>query len=87
MGIYDEYGSCQLKIGDVSMRVYEEGDEVPIPDGVYIDYGGAVVIIDGIFVKEFETILDKYGGVLNIKEIIDQRNPVALAVKDFIKGE
>ena len=61
MGVYDTYGEVQLKIGDTCLRQYELGDEVEIPDGVYVGTDGVVVISGGIFVECFENFWDKWG--------------------------
>jgi len=83
MGLYDCYGNCQLKIGPCELDVYDIGDKVSIPDGIYIDYGGLVVIKDGVFVAEFEDLTDKYGSSLDIKEIVEGQNPIAQVVKNM----
>lgn len=81
MGVYDCYGNCQLKVGPCELDNYDVGDKVPISDGIYIDYGGAIVIKDGIFVAEFERLTDKYGGPIEIKEIVEERNPITHIVE------
>ena len=81
MGVYDCYGRCQLKVGPCELKVYDVGDKVPISDGIYLDYGGAVVIKDGVFVAEFEDLTDKYGSPIDISDMVDERNPVNQAVK------
>jgi len=58
MGLFDTYGGTQLKAGDPWGRQYEIGDDVLIPDGVYVDfddiYQKAVVIEGGKFVAELD---------------------------------
>lgn len=76
MGVYDCYGNCQLKIGPCELDVYDIGDKVPITDGIYLDYGGAVVIKDGIFVAEFKELTDKYGGSIDIEQVVNEGNPL-----------
>lgn len=83
MGIYDIYGQSQLKVGDVSMKVFTVGDKSPLPDGVYVDYGGVTVIKGGIFVAEFPCLYTKWGDLIDQRGILDNDNPVAVAMKEF----
>ena len=64
MGAYDSYGeqAGQLKVGDVSLHHFDVGDTVSIPDGVYLTHVNVIVILDGVFVAEFETLTSKWGG-------------------------
>ena len=85
MGVYDCYGKCQLKVGPCELNEYDVGDKVPISDGIYIDYGGAVVIKDGVFVAEFEQLTDKYGDPIDIEELANQRNPLYDLTQEVVK--
>lgn len=70
MGIYDTYGDVQIKVGDVALRYYEIGDDVDIPDGVYVAPDGIIVILGGVFIAEFESMTDKWGSVIYPGEVI-----------------
>jgi hypothetical protein len=72
MGIFDTYGSIQLKAGKPWGNSYEIGDKVKIPDGVYLDEEGIIVINDGIFVAEIapEQLFDYWGNEINIMDIV-----------------
>jgi hypothetical protein len=82
MGIYDCYGNAQLKLGDVEMRDFQVGDEVPIPDGVYVDYGAVVVIKDGKFLAEFENLTTKWGDTVDSSVVLEPHSAVVQAMKD-----
>ncbi len=83
MGIYNTYGEngLQLKVGECCLMHFKLGSKVDIPDGVYIEYGGVVVIKDGIFIAEYKTLTDKWGGLITIDEILDERNPIRKIMK------
>ena len=87
MGVYDTYGKngVQIKAGNdgMSMNDFSVGDKVPLSDGIYVGYEGAVIVKDGIFIAEALFIKDKYGGILNFKNIIDENNPVSQAIRDL----
>lgn len=60
MGIFDTYGTRQMKMGEPWQRHFEVGDSVSeseVEDGVYIDDSEmdhrAIVISNGIFIGEF----------------------------------
>ncbi len=74
MGDFNTYGHIQLKIGDVSNKRYNIGDKVDLADGVYIGYGGAVGIKDGTFIGEFKIVTDKWGKIINPKDILRGRD-------------
>ena len=61
MGMFDDYGTVQLKVGPCEMLSFKPGDEVPIPDGVYVAWGGVVVIHGGRFVGEWTVLTTKWG--------------------------
>lgn len=64
MGVFDTYGSTQIKAGEPWQNQYEPGDKVNIPDGVYLDFdepgSKAVVVRMGIFIGEFD-VFDYFG--------------------------
>ena len=76
MGVYDCYGKhgIQMKIGPCELKQYNEGDKVDILDGIYVANEGIVVIHNGKLLATYETLYDKYGSVLEIKDI--WKNPM-----------
>ena len=76
MGIYNTYGEngLQLKVGDLCLKHFDLGDKVDISDGIYLEYGGIIVIKDGIFIAEFEELTDKWGGIIKPDELLDERH-------------
>ncbi len=72
MGVYNCFGKkgIQLKVGNCALKDYQIGDKVDIPDGVYIGYGGVVVIKDGIFIADFDNLTDKWGGVITPRNLL-----------------
>lgn len=89
MGVYDSYGKLgtQLKVGPRCLIQYEIGDEVEIPDGVYVGYSGAVVIIDGRFAAEFEAITSKWGDELGVEAILRSHDEVAQTLDKWEEQE
>ncbi len=85
MGIFDSYGKqgVQLKIGDPSLHMFNEGDEVNIADGVYIGYEGAVVILNGKLAKVFNHLRDKWGGTVSVQSVLDPINPIIEAINSL----
>lgn len=77
MGLYDNYGDCQIKAGACLYDNYQIGDKAELWDGVYVAYEGVVVIKDGIFVAKFPQLFDKWGGMINLRDVLDPANPVA----------
>src|SRR3990167_11106492 len=66
MGMFDTYSAnfhLQLKVGDPALINYKVGDEVNIPDGVYLASGndGFVVIHGGKLMATYKTICDTMG--------------------------
>lgn len=88
MGLYDEYidGGVYVQIkasnDDESMPTRKVGERVPLEDGIYIGYEGAVVIKNGVFVAAFDELNDKWGGVLvtEFDELLNLNNPIANAL-------
>jgi len=83
MGVYDYYGSAQLKIGHVSLKTYNVGDDVPIPDGIYLDPSAAVVIKDGKFVAEFPHLTSKWGDKMELGPLLEPIHPLLNVMKDL----
>ena len=88
MGLYDTYGNVQIKTGLLGneMRDFKIGDKVSLSDGVYVGYESVIVILNSIFIAEFFYLLDKYGGIIETKAMIDSVNPIAQAIKSYEKG-
>ena len=87
MGVYDEYGSVQLKIGDVALRQFEIGDDVPICDGVYVGYDAVIVIVSGVFVAEFPHVTTKWGDIRSPLSILERHDYVKAALRSMEGGE
>ena len=65
--MHDLYGKVKIKI-DPSGKEYVEGDSSPLPDGIYLGWEGAVVILNGIFIGEFPFLYDRHGTVHGVYE-------------------
>lgn len=89
MGVFDEYNGIQLKIGNCACRNFKVGDKVNISDGAYLGYEGIVIIIDGVFVKSFPFLIDKWGCLISLEGaihgILNERNAVTKVVNKMIK--
>lgn len=84
MGMFDTYGNVQLKVGDeLYCQDFTIGDSVNIPDGVYLGYEGAVVIVGGVFVAEFGNLVTKWGSRVDIKPLVDPHSPVVKAIAEM----
>lgn len=85
MGVYDSYGKLdgQLKVGACRLDHYAVGDKVYIHDGVYVTYTNVIVVIDGVFVAEFEHLWDKWRRSLQPSDVIT--NPLQAVVDDAVK--
>jgi hypothetical protein len=91
MGCYDTFGTLgiQLKNGECVLNEFSIGDKVNLSDGIYVGFGGFVVIYNGIFVAEIpgDTIIDKWGQPIQVN--IDERNPsnytTGVLVRDYEK--
>jgi len=88
MGVYDEYGKqgIQLKVGPCCLAQYDIDDEVEIPDGVYAGRGGLVVIVDGVFVAEFEHLVTKWGDIVFMSSILDPHDGVLQAIEGIAES-
>jgi len=85
MGIYNTYEGVQIKVGNCLMDEYKIGDKVDLPNGVYVGFEGIIVIIDNILKAKFSFILDKWGSIIEPKEIIEDNNPVKQAIDNIKK--
>lgn len=88
MGVYNTYGELegQLKIGDdLRLHHYSLGDEVDIPDGVYVTYVNVIVIVEGVFVAEFKALITKWGGFRDPEDIIDPVNPLNVYIDQVVE--
>ena len=76
MGIYNTYGKngLQLKVGDLCLKHFNIGDKVDINDGVYLEYDGVIVIKDGIFIAEYKNLFDKWGGIHETNNFLDEHH-------------
>ena len=82
MGVYtivvSDGLSVQLKVGPCDLEAYCLGEEIPgIDDGVYVAYEGVVVISDGKVASVQPVLIDKWGGVIHPRDVLEGRNPVA----------
>lgn len=88
-GTYDTYGDIQMKIGmiDGEMRGFEIGDKVDLPPGIYVGYGGFIVIDEKqTFAAVYPDITDKWGNIIDPDDILDTNNPVSMkAIEDYME--
>ena len=85
MGVYDEYSGIQLKVGPCLLDQYSIGDKVPIEDGIYVGGGGIVVINRGVFVRAFEHLLSKWGGVIEPEAVLAPHDYIRKAIPQIDK--
>jgi hypothetical protein len=85
MGMFDTYEDVQLKVGPCFLNTYKVGDVVGLPDGVYLGYEGAVVVIDNKFTARFPYILNKWGGRVETADVINSQNLVFQKSKELLK--
>ena len=90
MGLYDTVGKFGLQIKCIEhdepiMEHYNVGDEIPLWDGLFLCYGGWFVVKDSKVLATGEDTYDKYGGEVDISEIVDRTNPVSIAVKSLVE--
>lgn len=76
----------QIKAGNdgESMNTYCVNDKCSLPDGAYVGYEGVVVVLHGIVLAVFETLQDKWGGTLDLHQVLDPDNPIAQAVAQVV---
>ena len=85
MGIYDTYGAGhQVKING-TFSYYEIGENCPLPDGIYITREGAIVVIGGKFIAEFEYVCDKWGNPLDSTLLLRDTDEISNALKPHHK--
>jgi len=84
MGLFNSYGELeiQLKIDkdSLTLKHYSIGEKVSLDDGIYIGFEGAIVIKDGVFIAEFDSLTDKWGNSLSCQEIIGPESPLLKAL-------
>ena len=86
MGTYDmvidkEKGiEIQIKLLDCGLNEYTTGDEIELPDGCYVGYEGYFVVKDRRIIFIDNHLYDKYGNEIDTEEIIENVNPVAVAL-------
>lgn len=86
MGVYDEVGDrgIQIKCIDGPMlNQYGIGDDIPLPDGLFIGFEGWFVVKDGKVLCEGSDIYNKWGGELSPDKIISGDNPIAKLLADL----
>lgn len=87
MGVYDIFVGDELTVqvkmtnDGESMPHYKTGDTIELPDCVIIGYEGFVVIKDNTVILVDETVYDKWGGLLECKDIIEERNVIAQVLR------
>ena len=79
MGIYDYVLGMQVKATpNPSMCSYGMGDEVPLADGAYLCFEGVFIIKHGKVVVGSSTVFNKWGGQVDIYELLNPYNPVRI---------
>lgn len=78
MGVFNTFGEneIQIKLGDCELKHYNIGDEVDIPDGIYVGWEGIVVIHEGKFLKDYACVFSKWGDPIISKNIISNINSI-----------
>ncbi len=87
MGIYNTYGDCQIKAGNIDGTHYHIGDKCDLDSGAYLTYEG-IVLIRFHFVTDIiknEEIFDKYGSKVSLRLVLDDRNPVVQTMEEEIR--
>jgi len=88
MGAYDIIGktNIQIKLDTPCIGlVYNIGDEIPIPDGLYIGYEGYFIVENSIIIYEGKEIFNKWGESLNFRDILDPGNHVCKCIDKIDK--
>lgn len=86
MGLYNTYGGCQIKVGDLFLKEFGLGDKADIPDGIYLTLDGIVIIKNGTFIGVNEKIFDKWGNEIDQERLINlikPNNPFQVAMDEF----
>ena len=87
MGSYNTYGEIQLKVSDdLSLKEFKDGDEVDIPDGAYLGYGGIVVVKNGKLVGTFDRLQTSWGGEVDIDALVKDNNPMQAVVDAVVEA-
>ena len=83
MGTYNTFGKSrsQIKAGECTMKHCNVGESTRLADGVYVTYESVIVVITGVLVAEFAHVTDKWGGAIDVDELLSDRNPVSAAMK------
>lgn len=84
MGVYDTYGTVQIKIGPKRLKTYEIGAFVPLKDGIYLGIEGAIVVLGGVFVAEFSSLFTKWGGRIRPFDLICSMSPIMSPMTDLV---
>lgn len=84
MGLYNSYGrnpSVQLKVAeDLACRGFDVGDLVDLADGVYVGWGGFVVVVGGRLAGTWNGCTTSWGDFIDPSDVIRQRDPVTQAM-------
>jgi hypothetical protein len=86
MGVYDNYAGCQMKVGNPCCKDFKIGDNVKIPNGVYIAYEGLVIIKDGKLDSVLEFMYDKWGGKIDSYKLMELVRYKKFAKKGIKRG-
>ena len=84
MGVYDYVAKgdtiLQIKCAENYLKCYQLGENINIPDGLYLAYEGAFVVDNGMItaIIDEKDIYNKWGGKIdNLEEILDRYNIIA----------
>lgn len=87
MGIYDYVMGMQVKATpDPSMHNYKIGDEIPLPNGAYLCFEGVFIVKQGKVAASSELTFDKWGGQVNMYDLLNAKNPVTQALHQLDKN-
>ena len=84
MGVYDDYGRepcVQLKLGPCLLHHYRAGDAVDITDGLYVGWGGFVLVEDGVLRNTYAAICTSHGKPITGDEIMMSYNPLSAVIE------
>lgn len=88
MGVYDEYGKdpcVQLKVGPCAMMRYRAGGSVEIPDGLYVGWGGFVLVEGGVLRGTYAEVVTSHGELIAADEIMSGHNPISAAADAIVR--
>jgi len=87
MGTYDIFVGPRNEAVEIkmtndgeSMPTYKVGDHIHTGDCIIIGYEGAVVIYQETVIFVTSRLFDKWGNDINIKNLLDQSNPIVDAI-------